>query len=193
MAGQDAAAFGIFANVANAEAAIDRLTIAGFSNQALSVLLSDKDEARVVATENTTDPERVTAGAGVGGVVGGALGLLAGIGALALPGVGPFIAAGPILAGLAGWGVGHAVGGFVGALVGMGIPEFEAKLYDGRVKDGGVLMAVHCESSEGISRARDVLKAEGAEDIATCLVNLASPSPGAIVGHQKEASPAEGP
>ena len=187
MACHDAAAFGIFANVANAEAAIDGLTMAGFSNQALSVLLSDKDEARIVATENTTNSEGVTAGAGLGGVFGGALGLLAGIGALALPGVGPFIAAGPILAGLAGLGVGQAVGGFVGALVGMGIPEFEAKLYDGRVKDGGVLMAVHCESSEGISRARDVLKSEGAEDIATCLVNLASPSPGAIVGDQTDA------
>jgi hypothetical protein len=169
MACHDAAAFGIFANVANAEAAIDGLTMAGFSSQALSVLLSDKDEARVLATANaTTDSAGPAAGAGVGGVVGGALGLLAGIGVLATPGVGPFIAGGPIMASLAGLGVG-AVGGFVGALVGMGIPEFEAKLYDGRVKDGGVLMAVHCESSERISRAKDVLKAEGAEDIATCL------------------------
>jgi hypothetical protein len=164
------AAFGIFANVANAEAAIDGLTMAGFSNQALSVLLSDKDEARVHATENpTTDSEGAAAGAGVGGVVAGALGLLAGIGALVLPGVGPFIAAGPIMASLAGLSVGGPVGGFAGALVGMGIPEFEAKLYDGRVKDGGVLVAVHCESSDGISRAKDVLKAEGAEDIATCM------------------------
>jgi hypothetical protein len=124
----------------------------------------------VFETENTTRAsEGATAGAGVGGVVGGALGLLAGIGALALPGVGPFIAAGPIMASLAGLGVGGAVGGFVGALVGMGIPEFEAKLYDGRVKDGGVLVAVHCESSEGISKASDALKAVGAEDVATCL------------------------
>jgi hypothetical protein len=170
MACHDAAAFGIFPNVANAEAAIDGLTMAGFSNKALSVLLSDKNEARVLAMEGTTtDSKGATAGAGVGGVVGGALGLLAGIGALALPGVGPFIAAGPIVASLAGLGVGGTVGGFVGALVGMGIPEFEAKLYDGRVKDGGVLVAVHCESTEGISRARDVLKAEGAEDVATCL------------------------
>jgi hypothetical protein len=170
MACHDAAAFGIFANVANAEAAIDRLTMAGFPSKALSVLLSDKDEARALATTNTpADPEGATAGVGVGGVVGGALGLLAGIGVLALPGVGPFIVAGPIMATLAGLGVGGAVGGFVGALVGMGIPEFEAKLYDGRVKDGGVLLAVHCESSERISRAKDVLKAEGAEDIATCL------------------------
>jgi hypothetical protein len=170
MACHEAAAFGIFANLANAEAAIDGLTMAGFSNQALSVLLSEKDEARVLPTEDTSKAsEGATAGVGVGGVVGGALGLLAGIGALALPGVGPIIAAGPIMASLAGLGVGGAVGGFVGALVGMGIPEFEAKLYDVRVKDGGVLVAVHCESSEGIAKARDVLKAVGAEDIATCL------------------------
>src|ERR1700748_2628596 len=137
MACHDAAAFGIFSNVANAEAAIDGLTMAGFSSQAVSVLLSDKDEARVLTTANATiNAEGAAAGAGVGGVVGGALGLLAGIGALALPGVGPFIAAGPIMASLAGLGVGGAVGGFVGTLVGMGIPEFEAKLYDARVKDG---------------------------------------------------------
>jgi hypothetical protein len=176
MACHEATAFGIFANIANAEAAIDGLTMAGFSNQALSVLLSDQDEARVLATENTGASDGATAGAGVGGVVGGALGLLAGIGVLALPGVGPFIAAGPIMASLAGLGVGGAVGGFVGALIGMGIPEFEAKLYDLRVKDGGVLVAIHCENSEGISKARDVLKAVGAEDIATCLEESLSSS-----------------
>jgi hypothetical protein len=176
MACHEAAAFGIFANIGNAEAAIDGLTMAGFSNQALSVLLSDQDEAKVLATENTRASEGATAGAGVGGVVGGALGLLAGIGVLALPGVGPFIAAGPIMASLAGLSVGGAVGGFVGTLVGMGIPEFEAKLYDVRVKDGGILVAVHCENSEGISRARDVLKSVGAEDIATCLEESLSSS-----------------
>jgi hypothetical protein len=170
MACHEAAAFGIFANIANAEAAIDGLTMAGFSNQALSVLLSDKDEGRVPATENRISvSEGGTTGPGVAGIVGGALGLLAGIGVLALPGVGPLIAAGPIVASLAALGVGGAVGGFVGALVGMGIPEFEAKLYDVRVKDGGVLVAVHCESFEGISKAKDVLKAVGGEDIATCL------------------------
>jgi hypothetical protein len=169
MACHEAAAFGIFANIANAEAAIDGLTGAGFSNHVLSVLLSEKNEAKVLTTGKTKASEGATAGAGVGGVVGGALGLLAGIGALALPGVGPLIVAGPIMASLAGLGVGGAVGGFVGALVGMGVPEFEAKLYDLRVKDGGVLVAVHCESYDGVSRARDVLKAVGAEDIATCL------------------------
>jgi hypothetical protein len=170
MACHEAAALGIFPNIANAEAAIDGLTMAGFSNQALSVLLSEKDEAKGLATESTTKASGgATAGVGVGGVVGGALGLLAGAGALTLPGVGPLIAAGPIMASLAALGVGGSVGGFAGALVGMGIPEFEAKLYDVRVKDGGVLVAVHSESPEGISKARDVLKAVGAEDIATCL------------------------
>jgi hypothetical protein len=177
MACHDAAAFGIFANIGNAEAAIDGLTMAGFSNQALSVLLSDKEEAKLLLTEDPTRAsDAARAGVGIGGVVGGALGLLAGIGVLALPGVGPFIAAGPIMASLAGLGVVGAVGGFVGALVGMGIPEFEAKLYDIRVKDGGVLVAVHCESSEGISKARDALKAAGAEDIATCLEESLSSS-----------------
>jgi hypothetical protein len=176
MACHEAAAFGIFANIANAEAAIDGLTMAGFSNQALSVLLSEKDEAKGLTSDTTLASDSATAGVGVGGVVGGTLGLLAGIGALALPGVGPLIAAGPVLASLAGLSVGGAVGGFVGALVAMGIPEFEAKLYDVRVKDGGVLVAVHCESPEGMLKARDVLKAVGAEDIATCLEESLSSS-----------------
>jgi hypothetical protein len=93
--------------------------------------------------------------------------LLAGIGALAIPGVGPLIAAGPIMGALAGLGVGGAVGGLLGALVGMGIPEYEAKRYEGRVKNGGILISVHCESSEEISRAREILKATGAEDVAS--------------------------
>jgi hypothetical protein len=100
-------------------------------------------------------------------VVGGTLGLLVGIGALAIPGLGPFIAAGPIMASLAGIGVGGAVGGLIGALVGMGIPEYEAKRYEGRVKEGGVLLSVHCETSNEISRAKDLLKETGAEDIAS--------------------------
>ena len=99
--------------------------------------------------------------------MGGTLGLLAGIGALAIPGLGPFIAAGPIMAALAGLGVGGAVGGLIGALVGMGIPEYEAKRYEGRVKDGGVLLSVHCDTSDEISRAKDLLKQTGAEDISS--------------------------
>jgi hypothetical protein len=102
-----------------------------------------------------------------GGVVGGTLGLLAGIGALAIPGVGPFIAAGPIMGALAGLGVGGAVGGLIGALVGMGIPEYEAKRYEGRIKEGGVLLSVHCDTADQIKRAKELLKNAGAEDISS--------------------------
>jgi len=104
---------------------------------------------------------------GYGGAIGGTLGLLAGIGALAIPGVGPFIAAGPIMGALAGLGVGGAVGGLIGALVGMGIPEYEAKRYEGRIKEGGILLSVHCDTSDEIDRAKDLLKQTGAEDISS--------------------------
>jgi hypothetical protein len=102
-----------------------------------------------------------------GGAIGGTLGLLTGIGALAIPGLGPFIAAGPIMATLAGLGAGGAVGGLLGALSGLGIPEYEAKRYEGRVKNGGVLLAVHCDTSDQVSRAKTVLKDSGAEDVAS--------------------------
>jgi hypothetical protein len=168
MAGKNSAAFGIYSSNATAEAAVDQLTAAGFSNQDVSVLMSDKQGSKEFASEkNTKAPEGATTGVGVGGAVGGTLGLLAGIGALAIPGVGPLIAAGPIMAALAGLGVGGAVGGIVGALVGMGIPEYEAKRYEGRVKGGGILLSVHCDSSDEISRAKEILKATGAEDIAS--------------------------
>jgi hypothetical protein len=168
MAGKNTAAFAIFPTRAAAESAVDRLIAAGFSNQDVSALMSDNDSARQFATEkNTKAPEGTATGVGVGGVVGGTLGLLAGIGALAIPGVGPLIAAGPIMGALAGLGVGGAVGGLVGALVGLGIPEYEAKRYEGRVKDGGILVSVHCDTSEEISRAKDVLKQAGGEDIAS--------------------------
>jgi hypothetical protein len=168
MAGKNTAAFAIFPTRSAAESAVDRLIAAGFSDQDVSVLMSDNDSARQFATEkNTKAPEGTTTGVGVGGVIGGTLGLLAGIGALAIPGVGPLIAAGPIMGALAGLGVGGTVGGVVGALVGLGIPEYEAKRYEGRVKDGGVLVSVHCDSSDEISRAKDVLKQAGGEDIAS--------------------------
>ena len=166
----DAAAFGIFVNRADAETAVDRLTMAGFSSKDVSVLLSDRCEAKEFASEQTTKaPEVATAGVGLGGLLGGALGLLAGIGALAIAGVGSFIVAGPIMATLAGFGVGGAVGGLVGALVGMGIPEFEAKQYEGRIKDGGVLLAVRCNGGDETLKARGVLEEAGAEDIASCV------------------------
>ena len=168
MAGKNTAAFGIFPSRSDAEMAVNELTAAGFSNQDVSVLMADKTGTREFATEkNTKAPEGTTTGAGVGGTVGGTIGLLAGIGAIAIPGVGPLIAAGPIMATLAGVGIGGAVGGVVGALVGMGIPEYEAKRYEGRVKDGGILVSVHCDSSEEVSRAKDILKRVGGEDVAS--------------------------
>lgn len=168
MAGKNTAAFGIFPSHAAAANAVDRLHAAGFSNDDVSVLLADKQSSKEFAAEkNTKAPEGTTAGLLGGGTLGGTLGLLAGLGALAIPGVGPLIAAGPIMGALAGLGIGSAVGGLVGALVGMGIPEYEAKRYEGRLSDGGILVSVHCESSEEIDRAKDVLKQAGGEDIAS--------------------------
>lgn len=166
MAGKNTAVFGIYPTSTQAEQAVDHLTAAGFASPDISVLLSDHRGSKDFAHEkNTKAPEGVTTGVTTGGVVGGTLGLLAGIGALAIPGVGPLIAAGPIMGALAGLGVGGAVGGVVGALVGMGIPEYEAKRYEGRIKDGGVLLSVHCDTSAEIDSAKEVLKASGAEDI----------------------------
>jgi hypothetical protein len=168
MAGKNTAVFGIYKSSAQAEHAVDRIAAAGFSHNDISVLLPDTQSSKEFAHEkNTKAPEGATTGVTTGGVVGGTLGLLVGIGALAIPGLGPFIAAGPIMASLAGLGVGGAVGGLIGALVGMGIPEYEAKRYEGRVKDGGVLLSVHCDTSGEISRAKDLLKATGAEDISS--------------------------
>ena len=161
------ATFGIFRDEAQLKTALSGLQTSGFSSDDISVLFPDKSSTKEFAHEKDTKaPEGTTVGATTGGVVGGALGVLAGIGALAIPGVGPFIAAGPIMAGLAGLGVGGAVGGLVGALVGMGIPEYEAKRYEGHVKGGGTLLSVHCDTSEQISRAKELLKGTGAEDIA---------------------------
>jgi hypothetical protein len=143
--------------------------MAGFPNRDVSVLLCDKGGLREFVTEqNTKAPEGASAGAGVGGMVGGTLGLLAGMGALPIPGLGSLIVAGPLMASLAGLGIGGAVGGFVGALVGMGIPEFEARLYDGRVREGSVLLAVRCTGAEQVLQAKQVLQETGAEDIACC-------------------------
>lgn len=168
MAGKNTAAFGIYNSSAEAESAVDRLMASGFSSNDISVLLSDNQSSKEFAHEkNTKAPEGATTGVAAGGAVGGTLGLLAGIGALAIPGVGPLIAAGPIMGALAGLGVGGAVGGLIGALVGMGIPEYEAKRYEGRVKAGGVLLSVHCESSEEVSRAKSMLEATGAQDVSS--------------------------
>src|SRR6187551_2322605 len=168
MAGKNTAAFGLYKSRAQAESAVDALQQAGFRSDDISVLLPDQQSSEEFAHEkNTKAPEGTTAGVAAGGAVGGTLGLLAGIGALAIPGIGPFIAAGPIMGALAGLGVGGAVGGLVGALVGMGIPEYEAKRYEGRVKDGGVLLSVHCATSDEVTRAKELLKRTGADDISS--------------------------
>jgi hypothetical protein len=168
MAGKNTAAFGIYRTRTQVEEGIDSLLAARFRNEDISVLFPDNEGTKDFAHEkNTKAPEGATTGVGAGGVIGGTLGLLAGIGVLAIPGLGPFIAAGPIMAALAGLGVGGAVGGLIGALVGMGIPEYEAKRYEGRVKDGGILVSVHCDNSEWVGRAKEILKRTGAEDIAS--------------------------
>jgi hypothetical protein len=168
MASKKTAVFGIYNSSSRAEIAVDYIVAGGFPRNDISVLLPDRQSSKEFAHEkNTKAPEGTTTGVTTGGIIGGTLGLLAGIGALAIPGVGPLIAAGPIMASLAGLGVGGAVGGLVGALVGMGIPEYEAKRYEGRVKDGGVLLSVHCDTSEEIARAKEMLKSTGAEDISS--------------------------
>jgi hypothetical protein len=164
---KNTAVFGIYQTRTYAENAVDALMDAGFTASDISVLLQEGMSTRDFAHEkHTKAPEGTAAGVVAGGAVGGTLGLLTGIGALAIPGLGPFIAAGPIMATLAGLGAGGAVGGLIGALSGMGVPEFEAKRFEGRVKNGGVLLSVHCDTSEEISSAKDVLKHTGAEDIA---------------------------
>ncbi len=168
MTSKKTAVFGIYHNANQAERVVDRLREAGFSNDDISVLLQDNQGSKDFAHEkNTKAPEGTTAGVTTGGVIGGALGLLAGIGALAIPGVGPFIAAGPIMGALAGLGVGGAVGGLIGALIGMGIPEYEAKRYEGRVKDGGILLSVHSDDSEWTKKAKEILERTGAQDISS--------------------------
>ena len=168
MSSKNTAVFGIYATAATAEAAVDHLIARGFTNSAISVLLPDDESTRAFAHEKSTKaPEGAATGVTTGGVVGGTLGLLAGIGALAIPGVGPLIAAGPIMAALTGLGVGGAVGGIVGALVGMGIPEYEAKRYEGAVKGGGTLLSVHCDTSDQVDGAKTSLKETGAKDISS--------------------------
>lgn len=161
------AVFGIAANVTQAERIADQLKAAGFSGDDISVLFPDKEGSRDFAHEqHTKAPEGAATGAGTGGVLGGALGWLVGIGSLAIPGVGPFIAAGPIMAALAGVAIGAAAGGLTGALVGLGIPEYEAKQYEGKIMKGNILISVHTEDSNEVESAKDIFKREGAEDIA---------------------------
>src|SRR6202451_2801339 len=168
MAGKNTAVFGIYTDRSSVDRAVEALKAGVFSNNDVSALFPENQGTKDFATEkNTKAPQGATTGAGTGALLGGGLGWLAGIGALAIPGLGPFIAAGPIMAALAGVGVGGAVGGLTGALVGMGIPEYEAKRYEGRVKDGGILLSVHSDSSEEVKRAKAILEGTGAQDIAS--------------------------
>jgi len=168
MAGKNTAAFGIFSDRTATENAVDALKTAGFRNTDISVLFPENVGNKDLAHEkHTKAPEGATTGASAGAVMGGALGWLAGIGALTIPGIGPFLAAGPIVAALAGVGAGGALGGLVGALAGMGIPEYEAKRYEGRVRKGGILLSVHCDSSEWTKKAKDILLRTGAEDVSS--------------------------
>jgi len=168
MAGSNTAVYGIFRDRKHAEQAVDTLLDNGFRSEDVSVLLPDNVGTKDFAHEKGTKaPEGTAAGVVAGGAIGGTLGLLAGIGSLAIPGVGPFIAAGPIMGALAGIGTGGVVGGIIGALVGMGIPEYEAKRYEGLVKAGRVLLSVHCDNSDWVKRAKELFEQLGAEDVSS--------------------------
>jgi len=168
MSDKKTSVLGIYGSRESVERAIDTFLTSGFGTSDVSVLLPENLGSKPIATHKETKaPEGATAGGGAGAVIGGTLGLLAGIGALAIPGVGPFIAAGPIMAALAGIGVGGAVGGFAGALIGMGIPEYEAKRYEGRIQKGGILLSVHCDTSDQVKRGKEIMKNTGAEDISS--------------------------
>jgi hypothetical protein len=162
------AVFCIATSEFQAESVVNELKVAGFSDNDISVLFPDKTGTKDFAHEHHTKaPEGAATGAGTGGILGGAFGWLAGIGAFAVPGVGPFIAAGPIMAALSCAAVGAAVGGITGALIGMGIPEFEAKRYEGKIKAGNILISVHAESHQEAKRARQIFEKAGAQDIAS--------------------------
>jgi hypothetical protein len=160
------AVFGIVKTENQAINIANQLQAAGFSPNDISVLFPDRTGTRDFAHEqHTKAPEGAAAGAGTGAVLGGALGWMVGLGSLAIPGLGPFIAAGPIMAALAGAGAGAAAGGLAGALIGMGIPELEAKQYEGKIKNGNILLSVHAEDGKQVTRAKEILKNGGAEDI----------------------------
>src|SRR5215468_6549657 len=168
MAGKNTATFGIYQTQADVEYAVDALRSEGFRNTDVSVLLPENKGTKDFAVEkNTKAPEGTATGAATGGAIGGVLGWLAGIGTLAIPGLGPLVAAGPIVAALTGVGVGGAIGGIAGALVGMGIPEYEAKRYEGRIKSGGILLSVHCDDSNWTKKAKEILERTGAEDVSS--------------------------
>jgi hypothetical protein len=167
MSTKNTAVFGIYPDRPAVEESVEHLRRAGFRNTDISVLFPENSGTKDFAHEkNTKAPEGATSGVVAGGVAGGVLGWLTGIGALAIPGLGPLIAAGPIVAALAGAGAVGTLGGIVGALAGMGIPEYEAKRYEGRIREGGILLSVHCDSSDWVKRGKEILVETGAQDIA---------------------------
>ncbi len=172
------AVFGIVKTHDEAESLVRSLKQVGFGSNDLSVLFPNNEGTRDFAHEkNTKAPEGGVVGAGAGGVAGGTLGLLVGIGALAIPGLGPLIAAGPLLAALSGAAVGAAAGGLAGSLVGLGIPEIEAKAYEGKIKDGNILVSVHTEDGKAVDRAKEVFEIHNASDVgATAEASVPKPS-----------------
>jgi hypothetical protein len=168
MAGKNTAAFGIYSTQAALEEGIQALREASFRREDISVLWPDNEGTKDLAHEKATKaPEGASAGAGTGAVIGGVLGWLVGIGAIAIPGIGPFIAAGPVMAALAGVGAGGVIGGITGTLIGLGIPEYEAKRYEGRIRTGGILISVHCDDSDWSSKAKEILQQTGADDVSS--------------------------
>jgi hypothetical protein len=168
MAGKNTAVFGIYSTQETTASVVDALQAAGFRREDISVLYAENVGSKDFAHQKATKaPEGAAAGGGAGAVIGGALGVLAGIGMLAIPGLGPFIAAGPIMAGLAGMGAGGAIGGIAGGLIGLGIPEYEAKRYEGRVREGGILLSVHSDSPAWTKRAKEILERTGAQDVSS--------------------------
>jgi len=168
MAGKNTAAFGIYPNRVALEEGLVALRDANFRHEDISILHPNNEGTKDFGHEKASKaPEGASAGAGTGAVIGGVLGWLAGVGAIAIPGVGPFIAAGPILAALAGVGAGGVVGGITGSLIGLGIPEYEAKRYEGRIKKGGILISVHCDDSDWTHKAKSILEETGAADVSS--------------------------
>jgi hypothetical protein len=163
----DLVAYGMYPDRLTFERALESLRAAGFRNSDISAILPDRDRTtKDLAHEiNSKAPEGIATGAGTGAAIGGVLGWLVGIGAIVIPGVGPLIAAGPIVAALAGAGAAGATGGLVGGMVGAGIPEVEAKRYAGRIRDGGYLISVHCDDSKWAKRAEEILEATGGRDV----------------------------
>ena len=168
--------YAIINSEAQAARIVDNLVNSGFSPNDISVLFPDKGSTHEFSHEkNTKAPEGAVAGASTGGLLGGGLGLLAGIGALAIPGVGPLIAAGPLLAALSGAAVGASVGGIAGGLIGLGIPELEAKRFENRITEGNILISVHAVDGDEVDRAKEILKNAEAEDISVTSLDEVKP------------------